>query len=92
VNFFANGNILDILMSAVHGAQIRVAEQAGRKASVVLRRSPSTRNGTISIIPEVYELGRQVALQHLDELKALVRKPTPRHENERVNNSLAEVA
>ena len=35
--YFANGNILDILMSAVHGAQIRVAELAGRKASVVLR-------------------------------------------------------
>jgi len=33
---FANGNILDILMSAVHGAQIRVAEQAGRR-----RRRPA---------------------------------------------------
>jgi len=38
------------------------------------------------------ELGRQVALQHLDELKALVRKPIPRNENERANHSLAEVA
>lgn len=93
VNFFANGNILDILMSAVHGSQIRVAEQAGRKASVVLRPLSIDAQWHDFNHPGKYiQLGRQVALQHLDELKALVRKPTPRHEHERVNNSLAEVA
>ena len=93
VNFFANGNILDILMSAVHGAQIRVAEQAGRKASVVLRPLSIDAQWHDFNHPGKYiQLGRQVALQHLDELKALVRKPMSRHEHERVNNSLAEVA
>jgi NTE family protein len=93
VNYFANGNILDILMSAVHGAQIRVAEQAGRKASIVLRPCAIDSQWHDFNHPGKYiELGRQVALQHLDELKALVRKPIPRHENERVNNSLAHVA
>ncbi len=93
VNFFANGNILDILMSAVHGAQIRVAEQAGRKASVVLRPIAIDAEWHDFNHPRKYiELGREVALKHLDELKALVRKPMPRHENERVNNSLAHVA
>ena len=94
VNYFANGNILDILMSAVHGAQIRVAEQAGRKAErCPAPAAPSMPNGTISIIPaNTSNWGAQVALQHLDELKALVRKPVSRHENERVNNSLAAVA
>jgi NTE family protein len=93
MNYFANGNILDILMSAVHGAQIRVAEQAGRKASIVLRPCAIDSQWHDFNHPGKYiELGRQVALQHLDELKALVRKPVPRHENERVNNSLAEVA
>jgi NTE family protein len=93
VNYFANGNILDILMSAVHGSQIRVAEQAGRKASVVLRPLAIDAQWHDFNHPGKYiELGRQVALQHLDELKALVRKPVPRHENERAKNSLAEVA
>ncbi len=36
-NYFANGNILDNLMRSVHGAQIRVAEDACRNADVVLR-------------------------------------------------------
>jgi len=93
VNFFANGNILDILMGAVHGAQIRVAEVAGRKASVVLRPLAIDAEWHDFNHPRKYiELGREVALKHLDELKALVRKPMPRHENERVNNSLAHVA
>ena len=93
VNYFANGNILDILMSAVHGAQIRVAEQAGRKASIVLRPCAIDSQWHDFNHPGKYiELGRQVALKHLDELKALVRKPTRHHENERVNNSMAHVA
>ena len=93
VNFFANGNILDILMSAVHGAQIRVAEQAGRKASVVLRPNAIDAEWHDFNHPRKYiELGREVALKHLDELKALVRKPKSRHEHERVNHSLAQVA
>jgi NTE family protein len=93
MNYFANGNILDILMSAVHGAQIRVAEQAGRKASIVLRPLAIDAQWHDFNHPGKYiELGRQVALQHLDELKALVRKPVPRHENERADNSMAQVA
>ena len=93
VNFFANGNILDILMGAVHGSQIRVAEHAGRKASLVLRPLAIDAEWHDFNHPRKYiELGREVALKHLDELKGLVRKPIPRHENERVNNSLAEVA
>jgi NTE family protein len=76
VNYFANGNILDILMSAVHGAQIRVAEQAGRRASLVLRPLAIDAQWHDFNHPGKYiELGRQVALQHLDEVKALVRKP-----------------
>lgn len=93
VNYFANGNILDILISAFHGSQIRVAEQAGRKASVVLR--PLAIDGQWHDFnhPGKYiELGRQVALQHLDELKALVRKPVSHHEHEPANNTLARVA
>jgi NTE family protein len=93
VNYFANGNILDILISAFHGSQIRVAEQAGRKASVVLRPLAIDAQWHDFNHPGKYiELGRQVALQHLDELKALVRKPVSRHEHEPANHTLASVA
>ncbi len=93
VNYFANGNILDILMSAVHGAQIRVAEQAGRKASVMLRPLAIDAQWQDFNHPGKHiELGRQVALQHLDELKALVQKENSRHEHERANHSLEQVA
>jgi NTE family protein len=93
VNFFANGNILDILMSAVHGSQIRVAELAGQKASVVLRPLSIDAQWHDFNHPGKYiELGRQVALQHLDELKALVRKKNSRHEHEPAQNELAAIA
>ena len=85
--------VLDILMRAVHGSQIRVAEQAGRKANLVLR--PLALDGQWHDFnhPGKYiELGREVALKHLDELKALVRKPTSHHEHERADNSLERVA
>jgi NTE family protein len=93
VNYFANGNILDILMSAVHGSQIRVAEQAARRASVILRPLAIDAQWHDFNHPGKYiELGRQVARQHLDELKALVRKPVSHHEHEPANNTLASVA
>ena len=96
VNYFANGNILDILMSAVHGAQIRVAEQAGRKARVVLRPLAIDAQWHDFNHPGKHiELGAaRLPLQHPDELKShSSEKPIPRHETtERVNNSLAAVA
>jgi NTE family protein len=93
VNYFANGNILDILISAFHGSQIRVAEQAGRKASVVLRPLAIDAQWHDFNHPGKYiELGRQVALQHLEEIKALVRKPVSHHEHEPANITLARVA
>lgn len=93
VNYFANGNILDILMSAVHGSQIRVAEQAARRASVILRPLAIDAQWHDFNHPGKYiELGRQVALQHLDEIKALARKPLSRHEHEPAQNTLARVA
>jgi NTE family protein len=37
LNYFARGNVLDVMMRAVHGAQIRVAEDSCRRADIVLR-------------------------------------------------------
>jgi NTE family protein len=75
LNYFARGNLFEILMRSIQGAQIRIAEASGREADVVLRpeirddrwldyRSPG----------KFIKLGREAAELHLDEIKALASK------------------
>jgi NTE family protein len=92
VNYFAAGNILDIMMNAVHGAQIRVAEQACRHANVVLRPLGFDAHWHDFNHPGKYiTMGRQVALKQLAELKALVRKKVS-HEHTAAHERMAELA
>lgn len=82
LNYFARGNVLDTMMRAVHGAQIRVAEAACREADVVLRPLACDARWHDFTRPEKYiALGRRVAEEHLSELKALVAQPETHHEN-----------
>jgi NTE family protein len=73
LNYFARGNILEILMRSIHGAQIRIAESLGRQADIELRpricddRWLDFRNPERFIKP-----GRQIAQQYISEIKALV--------------------
>jgi NTE family protein len=81
VNYFARGNVLEILMRSVHGGQIRMAEASCQMADLVLR-------------PEIYDdrwldyrhprkfiaLGREVAERHLQEIKSLVNRTEISHE------------
>jgi len=81
VNYFARGNLLEILMRSVHGAQIRMAEASCQMADLVLR-------------PEIYDdrwldyrhpgkfiaLGREVAERHLQEIKSSVNRTEMLHE------------
>jgi NTE family protein len=73
LNYFARGNILEILMRSIHGAQIRMAESLGRHADIELRpricddRWLDFRNPGRFIKP-----GRQIAEQYISEIKALV--------------------
>ena len=93
INYFARGNILDILMRAVHGGQIRAAEESCRHASVVLRPLAIDAFWHDFHHPEKYiNLGRQIALQHLDELKSLLRQKGPAHEHSPAHHELAHVA
>ena len=93
VNYFAQGNILDIMMSAVHGAQIRVAEQACRRANVVLRPLAIDAHWHDFNHPGKYiTMGRKVATQHLDELKALVQRKVSRHEHGTAQKPMAALA
>ncbi|HEY2328470.1 MAG TPA: hypothetical protein VGI63_01505, partial [Verrucomicrobiae bacterium] len=81
LNYFARGNILEILMRSIHGAQIRMAESSSRHADVVLRpqicddRWLDFREPGRFIKP-----GRQIAERHLDEIKALVARKTVENE------------
>lgn len=92
MNYFARGNLLEILMRSVHGAQIRMAEASCEMADVVLR-------------PEIYDdswldyrnpgkfiaLGRQEAERHLDEIKALMNRTETSHEPRPAQEALATV-
>jgi NTE family protein len=92
LNYFARGNVLDIMMRAVHGAQIRVAEEACRHADVVMR--------PLAVDAHWYEfnqpgkfiaLGRRVAQEHVAQIKELLARKVA-HENAEAHNSVAAVA
>ncbi len=90
INYFARGNILDIMMRAVHGGQIRMAELACGHADVVLRPLAIDAHWHDFNHPVKYiALGRKVALEHLDELKALVKPKATQHEHEATHHEMA---
>ncbi|HWV99804.1 MAG TPA: patatin-like phospholipase family protein [Candidatus Acidoferrum sp.] len=90
---FARGNLLQIVMRSLHGAQIRVAEASCRLADLVLR-------------PNIYDdcwadcakpgkfiaLGREVAELHLDEIRKLVAGREINHERDLAPEPVATVA
>jgi NTE family protein len=92
MNYFARGNLLEILMRSVHGAQIRMAEASCEQADLVLR-------------PDIYDdrwldyrspgkfitLGRQAAERHLDEIKSLVNRKEVTHEQQPAQEPLAAI-
>jgi hypothetical protein len=93
LNYFACGNLFEIVMRSVYGAQIRVAEASCQLADLVLRpdicddcwldcRNPG----------KFIALGREVAERHLDEIKALVARKETIHEHESASESMATIA
>ena len=92
-NFFANGNILDTLMRSVHGAQIRVAEEACRQADVVIR--PLSCDGKwheFSNPGKYISLGRQAAQEQLDEIHKLLKGKEPHERADTAQNRMAVAA
>jgi NTE family protein len=81
LNYFSRGNILEILLRSIHGAQVYMAETLGRGANIVLRpeicddRWVDFRDPGRFIQP-----GRQIAERYLDEIKDLVAKKAVKHE------------
>jgi hypothetical protein len=72
LNYLADGNILDVMMRAVNGAQTRVAEASARDADVLLRPIEGDSQWHDFTHPKKYiDLGRKVAEAQLSELKKL---------------------
>lgn len=76
LNYFEEGNILDIWMRSMHGIQTRVAEGACRQADVVLRPvAPGAKWHDFPNASHYLELGRAAAETQLDALRELVHRP-----------------
>jgi NTE family protein len=93
LNYFAPGNLFEILMRSIQGAQIRVAEASCQMADVVLRPDIcSDRWGDCAKPARFIGLGREIALRHLAEIKELVaRKEVSSYEREFTPESVAAI-
>lgn len=92
VNHYAHSNILDILMHSTHGAQMRVAEANSHRANIVLRPDMCDDRWLDFRNPGFYiRAGREVALRHLDEIKALIKQKGASYEHQPPPKALAEV-
>lgn len=93
VNYFAQGNILEILMNSIHGAQIRMAEASCQRANVVLRPDVGHDRWVDFRNPRQYiAAGREIALQQLDEIKSLVQAKGTIYEHQPAPEPLAAIA
>jgi NTE family protein len=73
LNYFARGNLFEILMRSIHGAQIRMAEAACRMADLVLRPDICDDRWLDYRNPGKFiALGREVAERNLEQIKALM--------------------
>jgi predicted acylesterase/phospholipase RssA len=90
-NNLAGVNVFDIMHRTMLGAQMRLAEHSGRHADLILR--PLSFDGRWHDFhhPGKYiALGRRTAEEHLDEIKALIRRHT--HEHIAAQNTLGVAA
>jgi predicted acylesterase/phospholipase RssA len=93
VNYFARGNILEILMHSIHGAQIRMAEAGSRRADVVLRPDICSDRWMDYRSPGQYiAAGREIALRQLGEIKSLIQEKGTPYEFKPAPEPLAAIA
>lgn len=93
LNYFAKGNILEILMRSIHGAQIRMAESLSRRADIVLCPAICEDSWFDFRHPDKFILpGRKIAERHLAEIKALVTRKANVHEHKTAIEPMVKVA
>ncbi len=77
---FAGVNVFDIMHRTMLGAQMRLTEHSGRHADLVLRPLSFDSHWHDFHRPGKYiALGRRTAEEHLDEIKALIRRHSDEH-------------
>jgi len=92
LNYFARGNLFEILMRSLHGAQIRMAEASWRLADLVLRPDICDDRWLDCRHPGKFiALGREAAERHLEEIKALVSKKEESYERKLAPTPMATV-
>lgn len=90
INHYTDGNVLEILMHSTHGAQMRLAVASSRRADVVLHPDICDDRWMDFRNPGLYiKAGREVALQHLDQIKTLLKEKGASHEHEPAPKILA---
>jgi len=93
LNYFARGNIFEILMRSISGAQIRVAEASCQLADVILRPDICDDSWLDYRHPGKFiKLGREEAERHLEAIKALVAGNEVNHERESAPEAVAAIA
>lgn len=92
LNYFARGNLFEILMRSLHGAQIRVAEASWRLADLVLRPDICDDRWLDYRHPGKFiALGREAAERHLEAIKLLVTKKDQRDERKLASAPVATI-
>ncbi len=92
LNYFARGNIFEILMRSISGAQIQVAAASCRMADVVLRPETGEDSWLDYRNPGTFiKLGRKEAERHLEAIKALVAQKEIIHEREPAPEAVAAI-
>jgi NTE family protein len=91
VNFLAQGNIVDTFRQSIRCAQVRIAHDSIKRADLCLRPEHfSAPWNDYSNFERFIAAGRQVALQHLDEIRALMEtKPDAKSEDSMVGGRVA---
>jgi len=93
LNYFARGNLFEIVMRSVHGAQVRLAEASCRLADVVLRPDICDDRWLDCRNPRRFiGLGRESAERKLEEIQALIGRNSMDHEHELATETVAAVA
>jgi NTE family protein len=93
LNYFAPGNLFEILARSIHGAQIRLADASCRLADLVLRPDICDDRWLDCRDPGRFiALGRQAAEAQLEQIKALARETESNDEREVARGTMAAVA
>jgi len=93
LNYFARGNLFEILARSIHGAQVRLADASCQLADVVLRPDICDDRWLDCRNPRRFiALGRLVAQAQLEEIKALAHQSQLKDEREFARKTMASVA